>query len=138
MSRNSCHFRGCANQRADWCKRVDWSEPWPRSATLDSVGKMLVLAAGGWKLFSSSQEGVFGGKTFDLMEPTYLQSPEKHCDCVTCYRPSSCLHVCKIGSCLCGVTCIFHCCPQSAATYFCGNYNSGLFRRPLLVKPQSR
>ena len=89
MSRNSCHFRGCANLRADWCKRVDWSEPWPRSATLDSVGKMLVLAAGGWKLFSSSQEGVFGGKTLDLMEPTYLQSPEKQCDCATRYRPSS-------------------------------------------------
>jgi len=32
----------------------------------------------------------------------------------------------------------FSCCPQSLATYFCGTYNSGLFRRPLLVKPQSR
>jgi len=85
MSRNSCHFRGCANLRADWCKRVDWSEPWPRSATLDSVGKMLVLAAGGWKLFSSSQEGVFDGKTLDVTR-AHLPTEPDAAVCLCCAR----------------------------------------------------
>ena len=47
---------------------------------------MVALAAGCWKILSSSQEGVFGKKTLDVTVPTFLQKPDAAVVVLCAYR----------------------------------------------------
>ena len=104
MSGNSCHFRGCANPRADWCKRVEleWTVVTLRYIVLrweDMTTWM--LADRRWKSLISSQEGVFGLKAvlFTLCpgrpwSPSLTIRQSCACTLIQTFKLVSCLENC--------------------------------------------